>query len=421
MNRSEKIMNWFKKEKDKKHICSFCGKEKKEEELMGSIFSDKVLICCDCLITGIERFSERIVEKNENPNVEIKIENSERSPKKIKNKNILNPRQIKEKLDEYVIGQEDAKKILSTACYNHLKRIENPDLNIPKSNVLLLGPSGSGKTFVVEKLSEILEIPFLSYDATSMSATGYEGNSIKNIATELFQKCDGDDELCEKAIIYIDEIDKIASSENENGKDVNGKAVQQMLLKMVEGMEIVLDDVDEDYQITIDTKNILFIVSGAFERMEEKTKENKKIGFTESSNENKQNITEKLMKFGMIKEFVGRFPIIAEFEQHTKESLQKILTEPKNSLVSQYQNIFSNDNIKLEINNEAVEEIAKISIENNTGARGLKNSMENLLTDTMFEYLGNDNIEKVVITKETILNKKPDIILKTKKTKKSFF
>ena len=418
-------MNWFKKEKNKNNVCSFCGKEKKEEELMGSVFSDKTLICCDCLIAGIEDFSEKIIEKNENPNVEIKIENSERSSKK--NKDILNPRQIKEKLDEYVVGQEDAKKILSTACYNHLKRIENPDLNIPKSNVLLLGPSGSGKTFVVEKLSEILEVPFLSYDATSMSATGYEGNSVKNIATELFQKCDGDDELCEKAIIYIDEIDKIASSENENGKDVGGKAVQQMLLKMVEGTEIVLDDVDEDYQITIDTKNILFIISGAFEGMEEKTKENKKIGFTENLNENKQNITEKLMKFGMIKEFVGRFPVIAKFEQHTKESLQKILTEPKNSLVSQYQNIFLNDNIKLEINNEAIEEIAQISIENNTGARGLKNSMENLLADTMFEYLGTDNIEKVVITKETISNKKPDIILKTektktkKKTKKSFF
>lgn len=410
-------MSWFKKGKDKNHICSFCGKEKLEEELMGSIFSDKVLICCDCLITGIERFSERIIEKNENPNVEIKIENSERNPKKIKNKNILNPRQIKEKLDEHVIGQEDAKKILSTACYNHLKRIENSDLNIPKSNILLLGPSGSGKTFVVEKLSEILEIPFLSYDATSMSATGYEGNSIKNIATELFQKCNGDDELCEKAIIYIDEIDKIASSENENGKDVGGKAVQQMLLKMIEGTEIVLDDVDEDYQITVNTKNILFIVSGAFEGMEEKTKGNKKIGFTESSSESKTNIIEKLMKFGMIKEFVGRFPVIAKFEQHTKESLQKILTEPKNSLVSQYQNIFLNDNIKLEINNEAIEEIAQISIENNTGARGLKNSMENLLADTMFEYLGNDNIEKVVITKETVSNKKPDIILKTKKTK----
>lgn len=418
-------MNWFKKEKDKNHICSFCGKEKKEEELMESVFSDKVLICCDCLIAGIESFSEKIIEKNENPNVEIKIENSERSPEK--NKDILNPRQIKEKLDEHVIGQEDAKKILSTACYNHLKRIGNPNLNIPKSNILLLGPSGSGKTFIVEKLSEILEVPFLSYDATSMSATGYEGNSVKNIATELFQKCDGDDELCEKAIIYIDEIDKIASSENENGKDVGGKAVQQMLLKMVEGTEIVLDDVDEDYQITIDTKNILFIISGAFEGMEEKTKENKKIGFTENLNENKQNITEKLMKFGMIKEFVGRFPVIAKFEQHTKESLQKILTEPKNSLVSQYQNIFLNDNIKLEINNEAIEEIAQISIENNTGARGLKNSMENLLADTMFEYLGTDNIEKVVITKETISNKKPDIILKTektktkKKTKKSFF
>ena len=418
------MMSWFKKGKDKNHICSFCGKEKKEEELMGSIFSDKVLICCDCLITGIERFSERIVEQNENPNVEIKIENSERSPKK--NKNILNPRQIKEKLDEYVIGQEEAKKILSTACYNHLKRIENPNLNIPKSNILMLGPSGSGKTFVVEKLSEILEIPFLSYDATSMSATGYVGNSVKDIAMELFQKCDGDDELCEKAIIYIDEIDKIACSENENGKDVGGKAVQQMLLKMIEGTEIVLDDVDEDYQITINTKNILFIVSGAFEGMKEKTKGNKKIGFTENPNESKQNITEKLMKFGMIKEFVGRFPVVAEFEQHTKESLKKILTEPKNSLVSQYQNIFLNDNIKLEINNEAVEEIAQISIENNTGARGLKNSMENLLADTMFEYLGNDNIEKVLITKETVSNKKPDIILKTKKiksrrkTKKSF-
>ena len=200
-----------------------------------------------------------------------------------------------------------------------------------------------------------------------------------------------------------------------------------MLLKMVEGTEIVLDDVDEDYQITINTKNILFIVSGAFEGMEEKTKGNKKIGFIESSNENRQNITEKLMEFGMIKEFVGRFPVIAKFEQHTKESLKKILTEPKNSLVSQYQNMFLNDNIKLEINNEAIEEIAQISIENNTGARGLKNSMENLLADTMFEYLGNDNIEKVVITKETVSNKKSNIILKTKKTKtkkktkKSFF
>ena len=414
------MMSWFKKGKDKNHTCSFCGKEKKEEELMGSIFSDKTLICCDCLIVGIEQFSEKVMRENDDSNVKTK------NKKQKENKKLLNPRQIKKKLDEYVIGQEEAKKILSTACYNHLKRIENPNLNIPKSNILMLGPSGSGKTFVVEKLSEILEIPFLSYDATSMSATGYVGNSVKDIAMELFQKCDGDDELCEKAIIYIDEIDKIACSENENGKDVGGKGVQQMLLKMIEGTEIVLDDVDEDYQITINTKNILFIVSGAFEGMEEKTKGNKKIGFTENPNESKQNITEKLMKFGMIKEFVGRFPVVAEFEQHTKESLQKILTKPKNSLVSQYQNIFLNDNIKLEINNEAVEEIAQISIENNTGARGLKNSMENLLADTMFEYLGNDNIEKVLITKETVSNKKPDIILKTKKiksrrkTKKSF-
>lgn len=265
------MMSWFKKGKDKNHTCSFCGKEKKEEELMGSIFSDKTLICCDCLIVGIEQFSEKVMGKNDDSNV--KTENKKNKKQK-ENKKILNPRQIKEKLDEYVIGQEDAKKILSTACYNHLRRIENPDLNIPKSNILLLGPSGSGKTFAVEKLSEILEIPFLSYDATSMSATGYEGNSIKNIAMELFQKCDGDDELCEKAIIYIDEIDKIACSENESGKDVGGKAVQQMLLKMVEGTEIVLDDVDEDYQITINTKNILFIVSGAFEGMKKKTKEN---------------------------------------------------------------------------------------------------------------------------------------------------
>ena len=254
-----------------------------------------------------------------------------------------------------------------------------------------------------------------------------KGTASRILQRNFFKKAaDYDIEAAEHGIIYIDEIDKIASSENENGKDVGGKAVQQMLLKMVEGTEIVLDDVDEDYQITIDTKNILFIVSGAFEGMEEKAKENKKIGFINGSDESKQNITEKLMKFGMIKEFVGRFPVIAKFEQHTKESLQKILTEPKNSLVSQYQNMFLNDNIKLEINNEAIEKIAQISIENNTGARGLKNSMENLLADTMFEYLGTDNIEKVVITKETVSNRKPDIILKTKKiksrrkTKKSF-
>lgn len=344
--------------------------------------------------------------------------NKSKNEEKINKKNIFSsPQEIKKELDKYVIGQEKAKKIISVAAYNHIKRTNNPDLKIPKSNVFMLGPTGSGKTYLIKKLGEILNVPILIYDASSLTATGYVGNDLESIFNALTTKYNNDYKKCEKAIIYLDEIDKISASEII--ADVNGSKAQQILLKAIEGNKFLVNSDSYGYheEYEFDSSNILFVVGGAFTKLFENERKKNTIGFRNSNSFNEKNSTnfstEKLIEYGMIREFVGRFSSIVQLEKHTKETLKKIILNSKDSIMKQYINIFKEEKIKIEITEEAIDEIVEIAFQKNTGARSLKTVFEELFADIMFEYLGeNKNIEKIEISKETIKNKIPKIFYK---------
>lgn len=344
--------------------------------------------------------------------------NKSKNEEKINKKNIFSsPQEIKKELDKYVIGQEKAKKIISVAAYNHIKRTNNPDLKIPKSNVFMLGPTGSGKTYLIKKLGEILNVPILIYDASSLTATGYVGNDLESIFNALTTKYNNDYKKCEKAIIYLDEIDKISASEII--ADVNGSKAQQILLKAIEGNKFLVNSGSYGYheEYEFDSSNILFVVGGAFTKLFENERKKNTIGFRNSNSFNEKNSTnfstEKLIEYGMIREFVGRFSSIVQLEKHTKETLKKIILNSKDSIMKQYINIFKEEKIKIEITEEAIDEIVEIAFQKNTGARSLKTVFEELFADIMFEYLGeNKNIEKIEISKETIKNKIPKIFYK---------
>lgn len=344
--------------------------------------------------------------------------NKSKNEEKINKKNIFSsPQEIKKELDKYVIGQEKAKKIISVAAYNHIKRTNNPDLKIPKSNVFMLGPTGSGKTYLIKKLGEILNVPILIYDASSLTATGYVGNDLESIFNALTTKYNNDYKKCEKAIIYLDEIDKISASEII--ADVNGSKAQQILLKAIEGNKFLVNSGSYGYheEYEFDSSNILFVVGGAFTKLFENERKKNTIGFRNSNSSNEKNSTnfstEKLIEYGMIREFVGRFSSIVQLEKHTKETLKKIILNSKDSIMKQYINIFKEEKIKIEITEEAIDEIVEIAFQKNTGARSLKTVFEELFADIMFEYLGeNKNIEKIEISKETIKNKIPKIFYK---------
>lgn len=344
--------------------------------------------------------------------------NKSKNEEKINKKNIFSsPQEIKKELDKYVIGQEKAKKIISVAAYNHIKRTNNPDLKIPKSNVFMLGPTGSGKTYLIKKLGEILNVPILIYDASSLTATGYVGNDLESIFNALTTKYNNDYKKCEKAIIYLDEIDKISASEII--ADVNGSKAQQILLKAIEGNKFLVNSGSYGYheEYEFDSSNILFVVGGAFTKLFENERKKNTIGFRNSNSSNEKNSTnfstEKLIEYGMIREFVGRFSSIVQLEKHTKETLKKIILNSKDSIMKQYINIFKEEKIKIEITEEAIDEIVEIAFQKNTGARSLKTVFEELFEDIMFEYLGeNKNIEKIEISKETIKNKIPKIFYK---------
>ena len=403
--------------------CSFCGKS--QENVKKIVAGPGVYICDECV-----ELCTSIIESELYEDEEVGYTLNEKIP---------TPKEIKQILDDYVIGQEEAKKTLSVAVYNHYKRIASEeqnkegsnDVEIQKSNILLLGPTGCGKTLLAKTLAKILNVPFAIADATTLTEAGYVGEDVENILLKLIQAADGDIEKAEKGIIYIDEIDKITrKSENPSiTRDVSGEGVQQALLKIIEGTIASVPPQGgrkhpNQELIQINTDNILFICGGAFEGLENIIKDRtgkKAIGFgtkIESKKEVnryeifKELLPQDLLKYGLIPEFIGRLPIIATLQDLDKEALIKITTEPKNSLVKQYQKLLELDGVELEFSKEALEAIVDKAIERKTGARGLRSIIEDIMRDIMFDIPSTKNIEKCIITEKTVLeNVGPELII----------
>jgi len=408
--------------------CSFCGKT--QENVRKIVAGPGVYICDECIAICKNIIDEDYYEDEEGTYTMEEIEE------------LPNPAQIKKILDEYVIGQEEAKKTLSVAVYNHYKRInseeETNDVEIQKSNVLLLGPTGSGKTLLAQTLAKILKVPFCISDATTLTEAGYVGEDVENILLKLIQAADYDVEAAERGIVYIDEIDKITrKSENPSiTRDVSGEGVQQALLKIIEGTTASVPPQGgrkhpHQELIQINTSNILFICGGAFEGLDKIINERvgkKAIGFNakvESKKEiDKYKIYEELLpqdllKFGLIPEFVGRLPIVTTLRELDKDALVKIVTEPKNALVKQYKKLLKYDGVELEFEQGAIDAIVDKAIERNTGARGLRSIIEDVMRDVMFDIPSNPKIEKCIITRETVLEgKQPDLVINEEKTEK---